>query len=1024
MVNMNKGINIFFCVSFILLSAVSSVAFAQKTSSLVSQLNSSAKGEVTVKEHSATGVARFVSVDKGGDLIPSVAKNKTEAFLQTYGKLFGIDNPSQQLQRLKTEKDAYGFSTIFHQQLHKGVPVFGAFLNSHLDRSGNLTSINGTIVPGIKVDVNPTISEADAANTAIAHMQRQLNEKGKLTTKLDSVKTTLYIYRTNLAKGTPGINYLAFEVEVSNGTDVREFVYVDAHSGKVIDQISGIYDAINRQVYDGGFGAGFLVWSEGDPTPYGDTNIDHLIDYSQDTYNLFSSMTNGIYVSWDGADAIMHTALNDPAIPCPNAQWTGTYTRYCAGVTGDDTVGHEWAHAYTQTTHNLIYQDQSGALNESYSDIWGEVVDLLNGDGLDVPGTPRTDGNCSILGSGSPAIDNTYRWLSGEDDPAFSGAIRDMWQPNCYNDPGKVSDSQYWCSADDSGGVHTNSGVPNHAFALIVDGGSFNGETITGIGVTKAANIYWRAQTTYQGPSTDFPAHADALEQSCNDLIGLDLFSLSTDTPVTGLSGEIITTADCAEVSKAITAVELRSPPTHCGVILDPDAPPLCNGGTVTPVFADDFEGGIGSWTVGKRNVAEPGAFVPADWAIVSSLPNARPGAAMFAENPNVLTCTVADNQSGVVYLESPDITFPAGNLAPHVAFDHWVATEAGYDGANVKVSVNGGPWTIIPTSAIDFNPYNSLLIGASAGNSNPMAGEQAFSGTNFIGNTGSWGQTQINLSGLAQAGDTVRIRFELGMDFCVGATGWYVDNFKAYSCDTACKTYPSTDVSKPIPDGTVPVDSVLSISDGGTIADINVRNLTGKHTWVSDLTVSLTSPLGTTVTLFDGICGSNDNFRLNLDDDAPAGPIPCPPTDGGIYRPMGLLSAFNNEDATGTWTLTVHDTVPADSGTLDGWALEICPVAGADTDGDGVLDADDNCTLVPNADQRDVDGDGFGNICDPDFDNNLFVNAADLAQLKANFFTSNPLTDLNGDGFVNAADLAILKNMFFGAPGPAGPLP
>jgi hypothetical protein len=98
--------------------------------------------------------------------------------------------------------------------------------------------------------------------------------------------------------------------------------------------------------------------------------------------------------------------------------------------------------------------------------------------------------------------------------------------------------------------------------------------------------------------------------------------------------------------------------------------------------------------------------------------------------------------------------------------------------------------------------------------------------------------------------------------------------------------------------------------------------------------------------------------------------------------------------------------------------------VAGADTDGDGVLDADDNCTLVPNADQRDVDGDGFGNICDPDFDNNLFVNAADLAQLKANFFTSNPLTDLNGDGFVNAADLAILKNMFFGAPGPAGPLP
>ena len=61
--------------------------------------------------------------------------------------------------------------------------------------------------------------------------------------------------------------------------------------------------------------------------------------------------------------------------------------------TGDDTVAHEWGHAYTDTTHNLIYQWQSGALNESYSDIWGEVVDLLNGRGTDEPGGPRTAGS-------------------------------------------------------------------------------------------------------------------------------------------------------------------------------------------------------------------------------------------------------------------------------------------------------------------------------------------------------------------------------------------------------------------------------------------------------------------------------------------------------------------------------------------------------------------------------------------------------------------------------------------------------
>ena len=100
------------------------------------------------------------------------------------------------------------------------------------------------------------------------------------------------------------------------------------------------------------------------------------------------------------------------------------------------------------------------------------------------------------------------------------------------------------------------------------------------------------------------------------------------------------------------------------------------------------------------------------------------------------------------------------------------------------------------------------------------------------------------------------------------------------------------------------------------------------------------------------------------------------------------------------------------------------------DSDLDGVPDSDDNCTLVPNGplipdaggySQRDTDNDGYGNICDPDFDNNGFINAADLAYLKANFFSGDPHADLNGDGFVNAADLAIAKQMFFGPPGPSG---
>ena len=100
----------------------------------------------------------------------------------------------------------------------------------------------------------------------------------------------------------------------------------------------------------------------------------------------------------------------------------------------------------------------------------------------------------------------------GEDSTAFGGAIRDMWRPECYNDPGKVTSASYVCTTGDNGGVHSNSGVPNHTFALLVDGGTSNGQTVTGLGLTKAAHIFWRgAVHLYLGPASNFADLANAL---------------------------------------------------------------------------------------------------------------------------------------------------------------------------------------------------------------------------------------------------------------------------------------------------------------------------------------------------------------------------------------------------------------------------------------------------------------------------------------------------------------------------------
>ncbi|MEL7449040.1 MAG: hypothetical protein AAFN78_07505 [Pseudomonadota bacterium] len=94
-----------------------------------------------------------------------------------------------------------------------------------------------------------------------------------------------------------------------------------------------------------------------------------------------------------------------------------------------------------------------------------------------------------------------------------------------------------------------------------------------------------------------------------------------------------------------------------------------------------------------------------------------------------------------------------------------------------------------------------------------------------------------------------------------------------------------------------------------------------------------------------------------------------------------------------------------------------------ADTDADGLPDTLDNCRLLANPDQRDSNGDGFGNRCDPDLDDDLNVSFSDLGLMKAVFFTTDADADLDGDGSVNFGDLGIMKAFFFGPPGPgAGP--
>jgi hypothetical protein len=165
-------------------------------------------------------------------------------------------------------------------------------------------------------------------------------------------------------------------------------------------------------------------------------------------------------------------------------------------------------------------------------------------------------------------------------------------------------------------------------------------------------------------------------------------------------------------------------------------------------------------------------------------LPGGRAGAAAFGADPNIGDCAGGANDvSGVMHMESPVITIPTGYTLPRLAFDHYVATEAGWDGGNLKISINGGLYTLVPSSAYTFNEYNTTLQPPPA-NTNPLAGQAGFSGTDGGSLTGSWGQSQIDLADLGVVpGDTVQLRYDMGMDGCTGNDGWYVDDVNVHSC-------------------------------------------------------------------------------------------------------------------------------------------------------------------------------------------------------------------------------------------------
>jgi len=161
------------------------------------------------------------------------------------------------------------------------------------------------------------------------------------------------------------------------------------------------------------------------------------------------------------------------------------------------------------------------------------------------------------------------------------------------------------------------------------------------------------------------------------------------------------------------------------------------------------------------------------------------------------------------------------------------------------------------------------------------------------------------------------------------GLTPWSATReFTTVDCEAAFIENTPVPISA---SGTPEVNSVLTVTGAGTVDEIVVSNIIGTHTYVGDLAVRLIGPGGAPIVLlWDGECGSSDDFHLSLSDDAttPVASAPCTPFgQGGTFIPENPLSAFNGLPIAGDWTLRINDNANQDGGELTSWRLNFCSV-------------------------------------------------------------------------------------------------
>ncbi|HMA65347.1 MAG TPA: M4 family metallopeptidase, partial [Chitinispirillaceae bacterium] len=480
---------------------------------------------------------------------PQLGFNFTKSILDRVNpKLKSFDS---EMKIESIQKDKYGITHIRMQQYHKNIVVSGGQIIVHMDKDHAIVGVTGKWAPAMSINATPSLSPT----------------KAKAAITLDAgfffkQEPTLIYFDNRLA--------YEYIIEGKKSGPVKDRYIVDAQSGEVLLKASLI-----KHAGPGNDGShvqlnGESLKGEGSNTVtimgWNNTNGNYFM-YNKDSvwgvFNIKSSVNDWeqrTTDSWGNSDpaavslghnlqVIQSCVMNDlgrksfddnngfmkasvhEGTNYVNAYWDGESMYFGDGdgvsanaLTVLDIVAHEYGHAVTQYSSNLDYLYESGALNESFSDISGTIVEFLS----------QPDGKNSYP-KGTPGHGD---WLCGEDAWLESDALRDLQNPNRFGQPSYYLGTNWYAGSGDNGGVHINSGVQNFAFYLLTEGGSGTNDghpyNITGLGLNQASEIAMYANIYLLTSASQYRDSRDAWMFAAT-ILGYDTATVSAVWTAVGL---------------------------------------------------------------------------------------------------------------------------------------------------------------------------------------------------------------------------------------------------------------------------------------------------------------------------------------------------------------------------------------------------------------------------------------------------------------------------------------------------------